>query len=398
MIILSYLVQIVIILLLTKVAAHLSDKFNVPSVIGELLVGIIAGPAVLHVLAPTTFINYFSEMGVIILMFIAGLEGDLQALLKYWKPSLTIAILGVIFPTVSAALLCNLVFGFNWKASIFMGLVLSATSVSITVQVLREMGWLNSREGNMILGAAVADDIICVILLGISVSLFGTGTAANKSIVMLLIPIVAFFAITLALGKWGVPKFIDIFANLNATENDTSGALILCFGFAAIAVSLGMSDVLGAYFAGLALSETKYSDQLAPKIEPVGYGLFIPVFFVSIGLNINLTGMQNDIIFIVSLIIVAILGKQIGCGLGGRMFGLSWDHANIVGGGMVSRGEMALVVANVALQAHLIDGNHYTAMIIVTVVTTLIAPFILKYYIQKTNDKTEEKVLESEKD
>lgn len=385
----SYLVQLVIILLLTKIGAHVSDKFNIPSVIGELLVGIIAGPAILHVLMPTTFIHYFSEIGVIILMFIAGLEGDLHSLLKYWKPSLTIAILGVIFPTGSAALLCNLVFGFSLKASVFMGLVLSATSVSITVQVLREMGRLNSREGNMILGAAVADDIICVILLGISVSLFGTGTTGSKSITMLLIPMLAFFAIAVALGKWGVPKFTKYFGNLNATESDTAAALILCFGFAALAVAMGMSDVLGAYFAGLAISETPYKKQLAPKIEPIGYGVFIPVFFVSIGLNIKLTGMNKDIIFIVSLIIIAILGKQIGCGLGAKIFGLSWDEANIVGGGMVSRGEMALVVANVALSAHLIDNNHYTAMIIVTVVTTLIAPFILKYFIQRTNKKTQ---------
>ena len=136
-----------------------------------------------------------------------------------------------------------------------------------------------------------------------------------------------------------------------------------------------MSDVLGAYFAGLAISETNFKERLALKIEPIGYAVFIPVFFVSIGLNISFVGMSKDI---------AILGKQIGCGLGARCFGLSTNAANIVGAGMVSRGEMALVVTNVALSTHLIDQNHYTAMIVVTVITTLIAPLLLKYYIQRS--------------
>ncbi|MDE6376803.1 MAG: cation:proton antiporter, partial [Ligilactobacillus sp.] len=241
----SYLLQLVIILLLTKLGAHLSNIFNFPSVIGELLVGVLAGPAVLNLLVPTTFTHYFAELGVIVLMFIAGLEGDLKALIHYWKPSLTVAILGVIVPTASAFLLCYYVFGFSAKTAIFLGLILSATSVSITVQVLREMQRLNSPEGSMILGAAVADDIICVILLGICVSLFGTTADLKRPIPLMLFLMLLFFALALILGKWFVPKFLSIFSRLNASENETTAALVLCFGFAFLAVSLGMSDVLG---------------------------------------------------------------------------------------------------------------------------------------------------------
>ena len=196
-----------------------------------------------------------------------------------------------------------------------------------------------------------------------------------------------FFVIVLLIGKFIVPKFLSIFQDLNATESDTAGAMILCFGTAALAVMMGMSDVLGAYFAGLAISETDFEDHLEDKIEPIGYAVFIPVFFVSIGLQISFKGMQNDIIFIILLIITAILGKQIGCGLAAKMFHLSWTESNVVGAGMVSRGEMALVVANVALSSHLIDQNHYTAMILVTVITTLVAPLILKLFILKSNKK-----------
>lgn len=381
----SYIWQLVIILILTKFGAHLSNKLNFPSVIGELLVGVLAGPAVLHLLTPGSFIQYFSEMGVIILMFIAGLEGNLGLLMKYWRPALTVATLGVIFPTLGAALLCTLVFNFAWSTAIFIGLILSATSVSITVQVLKEMHRMNSREGAIILGAAVADDIMCVILLGICVSLFGSGAAAgSSSLLMMLLPKVGFFILMWVLGKWGVPKVLALFDKLNASENLATAAIILCFGFAGLATALGMSDVLGAYFAGLAISETSYKDALALKVEPIGYSVFIPVFFVSVGLNITFDNLQKDLVFIVLLILIAIGGKQLGGALGGRLFGLDWTAANVVGAGMVSRGEMALVVANVALGAHLIDQNHYTAMIVVTVVTTLVAPLILKFFIQRT--------------
>ncbi|MFC6323954.1 cation:proton antiporter [Companilactobacillus baiquanensis] len=385
----SILLQLVIILILTKLGAHLSSILSFPSVIGELLVGVIAGPAVLNILTGTTFVQYFSEIGVIVLMFIAGLEGDLSLLIKYWKPAMTVATLGVIFPTLSAALLCALVFNFPWTTSIFIGLVLSATSVSISVQVLKEMGRMNTREGAIILGAAVADDIMCVILLGLCVAFFGSSGSSDQPVWLMISTKLLFFVVMLVLGKWFVPKFMSFFSKLNTSENEATGAVILCFGFAAIAVALGMSDVLGAYFAGIALSETKFKESLALKIEPIGYAIFIPVFFVSIGLNISFKGLQNDIIFIISLIIIAIIGKQIGGALGAKLFHLSWNESNIVGAGMVSRGEMALVVANVALGAKLIDQNHYTAMIVVTVVTTIIAPLILKIFIQRATKENE---------
>lgn len=381
----TYLAELFVILLLTKIAAHYSVKLKMPSVIGELLVGIIIGPAMLNWIHPTTFINYFSELGVIVLMFIAGLEGDLKLLIKYWAPALTVATLGVIVPTGTAFLLCHNLFNFSVKASVFMGLVLSATSVSITIQVLKEMHRLNTRAGAIICGAAVADDIICVILLGITSSIYGT--SQHESIWLMVLKMFLFFVIVLLIGKFIVPKFLSIFQDLNATESDTAGAMILCFGTAALAVMMGMSDVLGAYFAGLAISETDFEDHLEDKIEPIGYAVFIPVFFVSIGLQISFKGMQNDIIFIILLIITAILGKQIGCGLAAKMFHLTWTESNVVGAGMVSRGEMALVVANVALSSHLIDQNHYTAMILVTVITTLVAPLILKLFILKSNKK-----------
>ena len=364
---------------------------------GELIAGILIGPAVFHILTPTMFIHYFSNIGVIMLMFIAGLEGDLRQLLHYWAPSLTVATLGVIFPTGTAYLLCHYAFGFDVKTAAFMGLVLSATSVSITVQVLREMGYSTTRESQIILGAAVADDIICIILLGISVQLVSNHSASSLGgeVLSMVVPQVLFFIIILVIGKYLVPPFLKIFDKMGISESLPTAALIICFGFSAIAVKCGMSDVLGAYCAGLAISQTDYQEALGPKIEPIGYAIFTPVFFISIGLEVTFKGIGNDFLFIISLIIIAVLGKQIGCGLGAKLFHLNWRESNIVGAGMVSRGEMALVVIKVALSSGLIDKSYFTALILVTVITTLIAPLLLKIFIQRNiNSQNNERRLD----
>lgn len=393
----NYLLQIVLILLVGKLCSEFSSRIGLPPVMGELIAGILIGPAVLHLLTPTMFIHYFSNIGVIMLMFIAGLEGDLRQLLHYWAPSLTVATLGVIFPTGTAYLLCHYAFGFDVKTAAFMGLVLSATSVSITVQVLREMGYSTTRESQIILGAAVADDIICIILLGISVQLVSNHSASSLGgeVLSMVVPQVLFFIIILVIGKYLVPPFLKIFDKMGISESLPTAALIICFGFSAIAVKCGMSDVLGAYCAGLAISQTDYQEALGPKIEPIGYAIFTPVFFISIGLEVTFKGIGNDFLFIISLIIIAVLGKQIGCGLGAKLFHLNWRESNIVGAGMVSRGEMALVVIKVALSSGLIDKSYFTALILVTVITTLIAPLLLKIFIQRNiNSQNNERRLD----
>ena len=259
------------------------------------------------------------------------------------------------------------------------------------------MGYSNTRESQIILGAAVADDIICIILLGISVQLVGQHSASSLSgkVLSMIVPQILFFIIVLLIGRYIVPRFLQIFDKMGISESLPTAALIICFGFAWIAVKCGMSDVLGAYCAGLAISQTKYEEALAPKIEPIGYAIFTPVFFISIGLEVTFHGIGNDVLFIICLIVIAVLGKQLGCGIGAKLFHLNWEEANIVGAGMVSRGEMALVVIKVALSAGLIDKSYFTALILVTVITTLLAPLLLKIFIQRNvNSQNNERRLD----
>lgn len=383
----AYLLPLAFIILLTKLFSHLFARLNLPTVIGELAVGVLFGPACFNLIQSNDFITSFAQLGVIFLMFMAGIEGDLSQLLKYWKPSLIVATLGVILPTLGAFFICVTLFHFTVSTAIFIGLILSATSVSISIQVLKEMDYLNTEEGMIILGAAVADDIICVILLGIFSSIMQPASGQSLNLVNLILPKLLFFILAFVLGKWFVPLILNLAKRLTASENITSIAITLCLLFASLTTYLGMSDVLGAYFVGLAISQTDYKNVLTEKIETIGYSVFIPVFFVSIGLNIRLAHLQDNLSFIVLTIIIAIIGKQLGGWLGTRICGLSSSAGHIVGAGMVSRGEMALVVAQAAINAHLIDDSHYTAMIIVTVVTTLIAPLLLKIFIMHQAQK-----------
>ena len=385
----EFLGTLCLVLITTSLAGHFSRRIGVPAVIGQLLVGILIGPAVLGWVHNNAFMHTFSEIGVIILMFIAGLESDLGMLKKYFKPALAVAFSGVVFPVVLIYFFGKL-FHFSFEQAIFLGVTFSATSVSISVEVLKELKRLKSKEGTTILGAAVIDDIISVIILSVLVSMFSNVAKAqgghhSSNLWMSFLLDALYFVMIFFLFEWIAPKMMRLGEHLKVASSVTLMSIVLCLGMAWLAEQVGLSDVVGAFFAGVAIAQTPYKQEVDSNIEPIGYAVFIPVFFVSIGLSISFKGMQNDILFIVLLIIIAILGKQIGCGFGAKMFGLTWNEANIVGAGMVSRGEMALVVANVALNAGVIDASHYTAMIVVTVITTLIAPVILKIYIQRTN-------------
>lgn len=226
----SFLLQLIIILLATRVASWLAQRISLPSVIGELLVGIILGPLILDLLKPNLFIHYFAEVGVILLMFLTGLESELTQLLKLWKPAISVAVLGVILPVVSSIWSCSVIFHLHWAAALFVGLVLSATSVSISVQVLREFNWLNTKAGIVILGAAVADDIICVTLLGVCVSLMNNGSGTIALLKLLSLPLL-FIGLIAVINKI-LPQLIHYGQKLWAAELFLPLALIMCFGLA----------------------------------------------------------------------------------------------------------------------------------------------------------------------
>lgn len=370
----EFFFQIALILLCTKVAGDISVRLGQPSVLGKLIVGIIIGPAVFGWIDNSDLIKQLSEVGVILLMFMAGLETDLDELNKNRNSSLAVAVGGIILPFVGGYG-AGLVVGMDHSHAIFLGLLLCATSVSISVQTLRDLGKMKSRESTTILGAAVVDDILVVILLAFAMSLLGTG---DVNLVEVIVKKVIFFAVIIVVSWKGVPMIMRWLSPLRVSESIISAALIICFAFAYFGEMLGIAGIIGAFAAGLAISQTDYKHEVEKKVEPIAYAMFVPIFFVSVGMNITFEGLGSHIWFIIALTVIAILTKLVGGGLGARITGFDLQSSTVIGAGMVSRGEVALIIAGQGLTSGLLAQEYFTAVVLVVILTTMVTPPMLK--------------------
>lgn len=379
------LFTIILILVSTKVAGHLSVKIGQPAVLGKLLIGIVLGPAVLSLVSNTPIFHEFSELGVLLLMFLAGLETDADQLKANWKPSVAVAVLGIIVPFASAYAL-GTAFGFPSHHSIFLGVLFSATSVSITVQVLKEMDVMQTRESTTILGAAVVDDILVVTLLAFVMSFMGEGSS-DVSVPVLLLKKAIFFVGAFVVGIYVVPLFLKLFSKFKVTAPVTAGALIVCFGFAYFGEMLGMAGIIGTFLAGLFISQTDFKEEIEHTVDPIANALFVPFFYVSVGLSITFDGVLDQIWFLVICTIVAVFSKLIGGYVGARVTGFNKLSSLSIGSGMVSRGEVALILGTTGLSSGLLSEDYYTSVIISVILTTLIAPPMLKHFFTKIKNK-----------
>lgn len=377
-------------LLATQLVAHLCRRVEIPEVIGQILVGIVAGPALLNWVHLNSMMNEFQEIGVIILMFIAGLESDLSLLKKYLKPAVVVAIVGVVVP-IAIMTPASYFFGFTTLESIFIGVIFSATSVSISVAVLREFKRLDSREGATILGAAVADDIIGVILLSIMISVVNQaeGKTGGQPLWAVLLLQVLFFGGTYLVVKWLAPYMMHLSERLLTVASPSVMAMIICLGMAAIADYVGLSGAVGSFFAGIAVANTHRKETINRSFIPIGYAMFIPLFLVSVGLNMRIDRLDESFVFVIVMTVLACLTKLVGCGAGAYLSGFDFNSSYVVGSGMIARGEMALITAQIGYQAHLLSSMYYSDVITVIIVATVLAPFILKHALVKANEVAE---------
>lgn len=374
------------ILLVTQLVSHVFTRVGIPDVIGQILVGVIAGPAILNWIHPGGMINEFQEIGVIILMFIAGLESDLSLFKKYLKPAVVVALAGILLPIIVMGVAADL-FGLQWFESLFIGVIFAATSVSISVAVLREYQQLGSKEGATILGAAVADDIGAVMALSILISMNGGAGAdvGHGSLLLTLLKQVLFFGGAYLLIRWLAPILMHLAGQLLTIAAPSVMAMVICLGMAALADVVGLSGAVGSFFAGIAVANTKKKEAINRSFVPIGYAIFIPVFFVNVGLSMKLSTDWHAWIFIIIMTILACLTKLLGAGGGAKLMGFSWPSSYIIGSGMIARGEMSLITAQIGYEAHLLSTEYYSDIITVIVLATLLAPFILKHSLKSTH-------------
>ncbi|MDU5512340.1 MULTISPECIES: cation:proton antiporter [Lactobacillales] len=371
-----------LILVSTTIAGHFSRRLGIPAVIGQLLVGILLGNAGLKIVHPDILVEDFSEIGVILLMFLAGLESDLSLLRKYFRPGMYVAVLGILFPVI----LGTLGGSFSHIAlneSFYLGLILAATSVSISVEVLKELNVVNTKEGSTILGASVVDDILVVLIVSLSMSFLGASGDNNQTLGIMLVEQVFFFIGIYLFIRWGAPYLMRLSNKLLAESSVIIVSLILCLSMSYLANLIGLSSVIGSFFTGVAIGQTKVWKEVQYNIEAIGYAVFIPVFFVSIGLEVTFTGIGKQLILILFLTLLAIISKLFGGYFGGKLAGFNNHSSLMVGSGMISRGEMALIIVQLGVQAHLVSKEYYSAFILVILFTTLCSPFLLKHFTKK---------------
>ena len=376
----GYLVSIAIIMLSTKVLGDLTKKVSMPQVVGALLAGVLVGPSCLGLIAETEFIAYTAEIGVILLMFTAGLDTDINEIKRNSVACLVIASIGVIVPLIGGAACYYFFFdvGTSYNeilSAVFVGVVLTATSVSITVEALREMGKLEGRVGNAILGAAVLDDIIGIIVLTVVSSL--KDSSVSISVVLMK---TALYIVLMAIVGIVLIKFKSRIDRYYRKQSITTYALSLCLIIAfASEYFFGVASITGAYLLGLFLSTHKIKDEVSDKVRRPSYLFFSPIFFASVGLKVELDGLTTElIVFSVILLIIAILTKIIGCGLGAKICGFSGRESVQVGVGMISRGEVALIVSQKGYAMGLMSASLFPPVVIVVIATTIITPIILK--------------------
>ena len=383
-----------IILLAAKLAGYLSVRLGQPSVLGELLVGILLGPTLLDILhlpfidpELAHFIDELGEIGVLLLMFIAGLELHLNELTRNTRVAAFGGSLGVLLPAVLGWMAGRL-FGMDNAASVFLGLTLGATSVSISAQTLMELKVLRSRVGLGLLGAAVFDDILVILALSIFLAV-EAGTGSLGGVLWILVKMIAFLGLSVALGIWVLPWLVRRVARLPISQGVLTLALVVMLTFGVAAELLGgMAAITGAFIAGLMMARSGERERVEQGVHALAYGLFVPIFFVNIGLSVNARSLEPEmIVFTVVIILTAILGKWVGAGAGARLGGLNLHESVQLGAGMISRGEVGLIVAGVGMTEGLVSSQEFSAVVAMVLVTTLVTPPILRWLFARKDPK-----------
>lgn len=364
------------ILLVTKLVSEFFLRMKLPTVIGVILAGIICGPF-LNIIQMDENIAFLSELGILFLMFTAGLETDLANMKRQGKASLLAAFAGVFIPLAMSFLF--MFFKMSIKTSYVIGLTLTATSVSITVMTLLEIGKLNTRSGTTILGAAVIDDVIAIILLTVSfVFLFHSG---NIFIVIGKFGLLA--VVIIAIYKFIINRALKISSKFKAPDTIIGVSVIFMLFLAYFSESMGVAGITGAYVAGVSITQTNFRRRITEGVNTIVNTLFISMFFFVVGLKTSLNMGDLNIFFTAILIVISILGKVLGSGTACLLSGMTFDESFKVGVGMIPRGEVGLVIASMAFNNNFIDQTIYNSFVIMILLTTLITPIWLNILYKK---------------
>lgn len=374
----NFLFDLAIVLLCANLGGIIAVRLKQPSVLGQIMAGLLIGPSVFGLINQSEFLSSYSEIGVLLLMFMAGMETDLDDLKKSAGSSLCIAAGGVIVPFILGFIVIKLFYkDATTSAAVFSGVILTATSISITIQSLREFKKTRDKVGINILGAAIIDDILGIVVLAVVVGIVKPSQGENP--IFVIGKIIIFFIVAVIIGIILVSLLSKYMYKISSVITPSAIALICCFLIAFIASEFGIATIIGAYMAGIIFSMLPSSrNKIDHDISVIAYTLFTPVFFTNIGLQVNLSGISSVILLSFMFLLAAIVGKIIGCGLGAKLSRFTNKESLQVGIGMVPRAEVALIVANLGKSSGILSDGLFTAAIVVAIGTTLVTPPLLK--------------------
>lgn len=387
-----------IVLLTAKGLGWLSTRFDQPAVLGELLAGLILGPTVLGLLGWPIFAEHhetmqetfhlLAELGVLVLMFLAGLEIEPEEFFRSGAVAVWAGVSGVVVPLVLGALLA-LLFGYPGLEAVFIGIILTATSVSISAQTLMELGYLRSKVGIALLGAAVVDDVLGILILSLFVALAGAGST-GAGLVWLVVRMVLFLVGGYVVGRAVLPRFVEWMDEIPLAESMVAAVLAIMFIYGWAAETLGaVAPITGTFLAGLILTQSRLQHKIADRLFPIAFGFLVPIFLVNIGLNANLRVLnQQQWLFGGLLVLVAVLGKVVGCGVGARLGGFEPRAAFQLGVGMISRGEVGLIVATIGLSQGVIGADIFAVTVLMVLATTLLTPPLLRWALRLSPEES----------
>ena len=385
----KYLLDIGLIILVVKVFTMLTQKIKMPKVLGGLIAGIVLGPAMLNIVQNSTILEALSKFGIILIMFLAGMETSIKKFIADSNKDVIIAAVGVVVPLILGAIF-SLIYVQDFKTNLFFGAVITATSVSITVETLIEMKKIKSSVGLAILGAGVVDDIMGILFLTI---IMNSGNLHITTFAIMLLKIIIFFGMALILGLSLFKVFEKIEKKDVKTEQMPTYSIAFALILAYIAERLGVSGIIGAYIAGLVIGNTEKGRKVKGKIDLVVGMIFSPIFFASIGLNLGKINFSISVwVFILIFTAVTIISKIIGNGLGAKICGYSNEKSVQIGIGMATRGEVALIMADEAEKIGLINEEIFSIVIITVFLVTLITPILLHYSFKTKNNLETENI------
>lgn len=374
----NILIKLALIIVLSKILGALSRKFKQPPVIGMLLLGIFLGPTVFNLIEPCEIILWIGKIGVLFLLFEAGIETDIKKIKKESGQAFLPAAGGIILP-FSLGFLLSYLLGGSIITSLVIGVIFTATSVSVSVMTLLDIGKLKGLEGRCIVNAAIIDDIVGIMLLTIIFGFALQGGTGSTSLFLPIIKILLFFIVIIALGMFLIKPLFQNLQKLLMDNVVLSITIAIVLTFAWLAEETGLAAITGAYFAGLFIGQTEYKHSIQEGVSVIGKSFFVDVFFVGIGLEFDLLKLEAEPFFLFIFVILSISGKILGSGIGAKLTGFDTVRAFRIGSGMIPRGEVALIVANMALEKELISSDILSATILMVIFSAILTPVLLKF-------------------